>query len=711
MTTIESAKPSGTRKSRLVDSVAAAKTSDVELSTRFRHVARGVSLAALAIALAVLGGYGWDVPGLVTLHAGFQGMAPLTALGLIALSGASLSSERQPALVWGFSSFALAIAASLLVSHFCLGGDALNQTVARLLFPRYSAPTGLTSLATALCLALLACAHMMRQTGKDNLSQVTAASAIVVAGLGSLGYAYGWKDLYSLYPFKTMAVHTALSLLFLSSSMLLSQSKGWMAVVLSSTRPGSVTRRQLTLTATLPVIGWFLIFAVDNELLGPSAAIALVVVLMFLPLVTLIIRDGVVLSRLDDEQRMNQQLERRLRAELESELAQKRAELEDESRQRIHAETGMFRAQRLEAMGQLTGGIAHDFNNLLMGISGNLEFIQKKLPSDSAALKNVQRAAQATDKGIKLTAQLLAFSRTQRLDVQTVELGAIIQTAQDLIGNALGPGVEVDVCLPSEATWVSTDPLQLELAVLNLALNARDAMPAGGTFSVNVAPASEKAGHPPVVTITLTDTGVGMTPEILAKAGEPFFTTKEHGKGTGLGLAQVYGLCRQCGGDLRIWSQPGLGTTVEIQLLGATPKNAPGDRTYPTDAAAISPAPHTRILLVDDDENVRAVLAESLRLAGYLVDEAANGASGLELLKSQRYAAAVIDFLMPGMNGAQMAREARQIQPGLPIVFVSGYSDTLALEAIDDAIIIRKPFELEKLHCVLASLSEPVASL
>jgi CheY-like chemotaxis protein len=141
------------------------------------------------------------------------------------------------------------------------------------------------------------------------------------------------------------------------------------------------------------------------------------------------------------------------------------------------------------------------------------------------------------------------------------------------------------------------------------------------------------------------------------------------------------------------------------------PKNAPGDRTYPTDAAAISPAPHTRILLVDDDETVRAVLAESLRLAGYLVDEAANGASGLELLKSQRYAAAVIDFLMPGMNGAQMAREARQIQPGLPIVFVSGYSDTLALEAIDDAIIIRKPFELEKLHCVLASLSEPVASL
>ena len=214
-----------------------------------------------------------------------------------------------------------------------------------------------------------------------------------------------------------------------------------------------------------------------------------------------------------------------------------------------------------------------------------------------------------------------------------------------------------------------------------------------------------------MVTITLTDTGMGMTPEILAKAGEPFFTTKEHGKGTGLGLAQVYGLCRQCGGDLRISSVPGIGTTVEIQLPGAAPKNAPGDRTYSKGAAAISPASYTRILLVDDDENVRPVLAESLRLAGYQVDEAANGASGLELIKSQRYAAAVIDFLMPGMNGAQMAREARQIQPGLPIVFVSGYSDTLALDAIYDAIIIRKPFELEKLHHALASLSEPMASL
>ena len=178
MSTFESAKPSGTEKRRLKGLVTAAKASDVQLSTRFRHVARVLSLAALAIALAVLGGYGWDVPGLVTLRAGFQGMAPLTAFGLIALSAASLSSGRKPALVWGFSSVALAIAASLLASHFCVGGDALNQTVARLLFPRYSSPTGLTSLATALCLALLACAHMMRQTGKDNLSQVTAASAM-----------------------------------------------------------------------------------------------------------------------------------------------------------------------------------------------------------------------------------------------------------------------------------------------------------------------------------------------------------------------------------------------------------------------------------------------------------------------------------------------------------------------------------------------------
>jgi signal transduction histidine kinase/CheY-like chemotaxis protein len=677
---------------------------DEDLSKRFKSFAKLLSAAVFLIAAVVLAGYCWGLETVVILYPGFAGMAPLTALGLMALSVANLSVSRHPVTVWVTSSIGLGIAVSLLASHLIAGSDSLNQPLVRLLFPSYAGPTGLTSVATGICLALLACARMMRAVGRHNSSEITAALAVIVAGLGSLGYAYGWRDLYSLYPFKTMAIHTALSLLLLSTAMLLSQTKGWMSVVISSRRPGSVTRRQLALTATLPIVGWGLIFAVDKELVGPSAAIALVVVLMFLPLVTLIIRDGVVLSRLDDEQLAKQQLERRLRAGLEAELKEKSAELEDESRQRIDAETSMFRAQRLEAMGRLTGGIAHDFNNLLMAISGNLEFIQRKLPSDSNLHKNVQRGAQATDKGIKLTAQLLAFSRTQRLNVQSVELGKVLQEAQDLLGNALGPNINVEVGLPSQAIWVSTDPLQLELAVLNLALNARDAMPTGGQFSVSVASALPDSEPNRMVTIRVADTGTGMTPETLAKAGEPFFTTKEHGKGTGLGLAQVYGLCRQCGGDLRISSEPGNGTVVEIILPSSNPVEVLRSEVGLSLGVRDDLPADTPILLVDDDECVRGVLAESLRSAGYVVSEAHNGSSGLELIREQHYAAAVIDFLMPGMNGAEMARQAREIQPDLPIVFVSGYSDTLALDAIFDAVVLRKPFELETLHEALASM-------
>lgn len=704
MPTRQEPTPAQTANALTTHDKAAEGTPDADLSKRFRSIAKLLSAAVFLMAAAVLAGYCWGLHTVVVLYPGFAGMAPLTALGLMTLSVANLSATKYPITVWVSSSIGLAIAVNVLASHLIAGDDVLNEPLVRLLFPGYAGPTGLTSVATAFCLALLACARMMRAVGRHNSSEITAALAVILAGLGSLGYAYGWRDLYSLYPFKTMAIHTALSLLFLSASMLLSQSKGWMAVVISRRRPGSVTRRQLALTTTLPIVGWGLIFAVDKELIGPSAAIALVVVLMFLPLVTLIIRDGVVLSRLDDEQLAKQQLERRLRASLVAELKEKSAELEDESRQRIDAETSMFRAQRLEAMGRLTGGIAHDFNNLLMAISGNLEFIQRKLPADSTVHKNVQRAAQATDKGIKLTAQLLSFSRTQRLNVQSVELGKVLQAAQDLLGNALGPNIDVEVCLPSQAIWVSTDPLQLELAVLNLALNARDAMPSGGQFSVNVAATLHNAEHNRMVTIRVADTGMGMTQETLAKAGEPFFTTKEHGKGTGLGLAQVYGLCRQCGGDLRISSEPGNGTVVEIILPTSTPiEDLRTEVCLSSDVGGDLPT-EASILLVDDDESVRGVLAESLRSAGYEVIEAHSGASGLELIRAQHYSAAVIDFLMPGMNGAEMARQAREIQPDLPIVFVSGYSDTLALDAIFDAVVLRKPFELEKLHEALASI-------
>jgi signal transduction histidine kinase/ActR/RegA family two-component response regulator len=673
---------------------------DHRLLRRFEVTSKCFSFAVILIGLIALAGYLWNIPEFISVRSGLQGMSPLTATGLLCVASANLAAQESKRLIACCIALTAAIGSAVLASHLFVGSDVVSQALTQWLFPHRLAFSGLTSIATATCLGLLAAAQATRLFGKHNTAELFAALTLIIAGLGTLGYVYGVKDLYSLYPFNTMALQTALSLVLSASATLLIEPGGWMTTVISARQPGAVTRRQLTLTAILPFIGWLLIYAVDTHVIGPAAAIALVVILMFLPLVTLIIRDGIVLTRLDDQQRINQRLERNIRAALELELEKKRSALEKETLLRKDAESAMYRSQRLDAIGQLTGGIAHDFNNLLMAISGNLEIIQRKLPEESDVLKNVSRAAQAAGKGIKLTGQLLAFSRTQRLEVQSVALDKIINAALGVLGNALGPNIVIEIGTYEKGLWITTDPLQFEVAILNLALNARDAMPNGGKFSISIGNLSDAAS---TVEIIISDTGVGMSPETAAKAGEPFFTTKEHGKGTGLGLAQVYGLCRQSGGDLRIISKVDSGTTIVLVLPLAHPVQPTVKGELASDRKVRMHQAKLPILVVDDDDNVRGVLSDSLQLEGYTVYEAADGVQALAILESTTCAAAVVDFLMPGMNGADLARKARIFQPNLPIVFVSGFSDTLALDAIFDAVVIRKPFELERLHEALAT--------
>jgi PAS domain S-box-containing protein len=371
------------------------------------------------------------------------------------------------------------------------------------------------------------------------------------------------------------------------------------------------------------------------------------------------------------------------------------------------AQEALRQSQKMEAVGQLTGGIAHDFNNLLMAVSGNLQLLGLRLPSDHPGRRYVDNMTLAAAKGAKLTGQLLAFSRTQKLHIQPVRLDLALRGALDLLGNALGPSVSVELRLSSPDGWVSTDPDQLGLALLNLALNARDALPDGGVIVVESGEASpdlrRRLPEGDYLAVRVVDTGVGMSPEVASRASEPFFTTKPAGKGTGLGLAQVYGFVRQSGGDLRIQSAPSRGAVIEFALPRV---DAPREPASEPEAAAKAARANGRgrvVLVVDDDDGVRGLLVETLRAADFDVLEARTGEEGLAHLQTASPVAAIIDFIMPGMNGAEVARRARSLQPALPIIFVSGYFDTVALDGVADAVVLRKPFDLDSFNQAVAA--------
>jgi signal transduction histidine kinase/ActR/RegA family two-component response regulator len=361
----------------------------------------------------------------------------------------------------------------------------------------------------------------------------------------------------------------------------------------------------------------------------------------------------------------------------------------------------LFRSQKMEAVGQLTGGIAHDFNNLLTPIMGGLELLAAR--TDDPRMKRVaDTALESARRGAKLTGQLLAFSRIQRISMAPVAVNALIDKMETLLRHTIGRAITIDMALAPDAGHGLCDTNQLENAILNLAINARDAMPEGGTLTISTArltlpdEADHRAGT--FVRIRVQDTGAGMPSEVAARATEPFFSTKPLGKGTGLGLAQVYGIAQQSGGTLRISSRVGEGTAVDILL----PASEAGQAVDCESDASVAAAPRSlraRVLVVDDDDDVRAFLIASLEGLGHDVIAAENGEEGLNRLREGRPDLALIDYAMPGMHGAEVARAARDIAPGLPIVFVTGYAESEQLEAAlgRDVPVLRKPFTIPDL--------------
>jgi PAS domain S-box-containing protein len=397
----------------------------------------------------------------------------------------------------------------------------------------------------------------------------------------------------------------------------------------------------------------------------------------------------------------NETLEKRV-AERTADLSAALDRLQAEVGERLRAEEALRQAQKMEAVGQLTGGIAHDFNNLLTPIMGGLEIIASRV-EDPRLKRMAQSALESSRRGAKLTGQLLAFSRIQRISMAPVAVNDVIENMRTLLRHTIGSEVAIDVQLEGKARFALCDANQLENAILNLAINGRDAMADGGslTISTGCVTLPEEADHAAgdFVRISVEDTGEGMSEEVLARATEPFYSTKPMGKGTGLGLAQVYGIARQSGGTLRIDSRLGEGTRVDILLPASAP---PADEGAPREASA-SPAESRRratILVVDDDDDVRQFLGDSLESLGHTVHRAAGGEEALAFLRdSAPPDLALIDYAMPGMHGADVARLAREMLPQLPIVFVTGYAETGQLEAAlgPGAPVLRKPFTVDDL--------------
>ncbi|SOE48413.1 His Kinase A (phospho-acceptor) domain-containing protein [Caballeronia arationis] len=395
-------------------------------------------------------------------------------------------------------------------------------------------------------------------------------------------------------------------------------------------------------------------------------------------------------------ERLNDSLESRI-AERTHELASANDRLMKEIHERAKVQAVLVQSQKMEALGQLTGGIAHDFNNLLNVIMANAELIGR-ITADERIRTMAATTKRATERGAKLTGQLLTFSRTSNLNLEAVNVTALLQGMRDIVAISLGSSIKYTTVFEDDELWTKADANQLELAVLNLAINARDAMPDGGSLTVRVVtrPAPDEtftSDH--YVVVKVIDSGSGIPAALISRVFDPFFTTKAIGKGTGLGLSQVYGIARQAGGTARLESEPGKGTTVEIWLpLGA--KEVSGAKTE-SDREQIA-ASAKRILVVEDDDDVRAMLVECLRTLGYTVTDAPNGQSGLKRLPDDNPDLLMVDFAMPGMNGLEVIEQARKLRADLPVILATGYADVdMSTHSQKHFTVLRKPFQLIEL--------------
>jgi signal transduction histidine kinase len=452
--------------------------------------------------------------------------------------------------------------------------------------------------------------------------------------------------------------------------------------------PDSAVVSEVPVTSRGERIGTVLLIT-DPEPVSRRLTRYLVIGLLIVMAALVVIVLGVAQGAL---RRANRELEQRADA-----LADANAELKVQVSERGKAEEQLRQAHKMQALGQLTGGIAHDFNNLLTVIQGSADMLRRPEVTEEKRIRFAEAVVQASGRAAALTGQLLAFARRQPLQPEMIDVNALIRDMTDLLDRTLGERIEVVTALAAETCTVEADRAQLESALLNIAVNARDAMPGGGRLEIRAAPFAD-AERGEMIALSVSDSGAGMDEDTLIRAFEPFFTTKMTGKGTGLGLSQVYGFASQSGGDVRIESAPGQGTTVTLLLprRGALPEPARAAHS-----GALKPGRTGRILLVEDNDEVGAFAAQLLGELGHEVARAPSGEEALDRALTERFDLVFTDVVMPGMSGLDLASRLAELRPALPVILTTGYSDQIATSGAGGRPVILKPYRPEALAAAI----------
>jgi signal transduction histidine kinase len=409
-------------------------------------------------------------------------------------------------------------------------------------------------------------------------------------------------------------------------------------------------------------------------------------------------------TRIAAERRRSEHALAALAASLEQQVIARTSELQ-------HAEDALRQSQKMEAVGQLTGGVAHDFNNLLTVIRSATDLLKRPDLSEERRGRYIDAISDTADRAAKLTGQLLAFARRQALRPEILDVGQSLRVLSDMLGTLTGSRITIGIDLPEIPCFTSVDPSQLDTALVNMTVNARDAMDGAGRIDITVRPASfipAARSHPPVdgpyVAISMTDTGSGIAPDKLERIFEPFFTTKGVGQGTGLGLSQVFGFAKQSDGDIIVESQLGQGTTFTLYLPRAEECQVNDAVSAPQ---ALTDGHGTCVLVVEDNKEVGTFTTQSLAELGYMTIWAADAQEALSALAddASRFDIVFSDVVMPGMNGIELGKTIRSRYPGLPVVLTSGYSNVLAQDGTHGFELLHKPYSVEQLSRVLRKVT------